>query len=324
MSVGTGSASFQFDLAAKGGHGGTSIGSGSFQFNGAAKSTVIEIYESQQPLQTDANFDDTLEARTSQFLIMSMGTQPAEEIFNSQDVVLSSTQVTAKEMYDSQTPALVLGANPMTDMNTSQVVVMSMVKSNPDRRQMRAFTFYQDGHWFYVLHLGNIGTIVFDTLTRKWSEWQSFNYNNWRANYGLNWNEDILAGSIDSNVVFQVSADTGTDMGTPIISRMTAGYPMRMRGTLVVDEVMLASSVGISAPIGDATFQLRGSDDYGLNWNDYGTLSMTDATPKTQVSWRSLGIITQPGRLFELVDNGAAKRINDLQMFSADEAPANG
>lgn len=319
MTVGTGSASFQFDLAAKGGHSGTAPGAGSFQFSVAAKSTTIEIYDSQQPLLGDANWNDSLELRASQLIVLAAGTQPADNIFSSQDVILSLTQIQAQEMYESQQPLLAMGANPMTDTNSSQLVVLSMVKSNPDRRQMRAFTFYQDGHWFYVLHLGNTGTIVFDTLTRKWSEWQSFNYNNWRANYGINWNEDVLAGSIDSNVIFQVTPDSGTDIGQPIISRMTAGYPMRMRGSLAVDEVMLASSVGVSTPIGDAAFQLRGSDDYGLNWSDYGTLTLTGATPKTQVSWRSLGVITQPGRLFELVDNGAAKRINDLQMFSVDE-----
>lgn len=319
MSDGTGTASFQFDLAAGAGHRGESTGIASFQFDCAAASTITEMYESQQPLLSDVNFDDTLEARSSQVALLVAGTSPAEDIFDSQLTLLSSTQIQAQEVYESQQTALALGANPMTDINSSQVVVLSMVRSNPDRRQMRAFTFYQDGHWFYVLHLGNTCTLVFDTLTRKWSEWQSFNYNNWRANCGINWNEDVLAGSIDSNVVFQVTPETATDLDQPIISRMTAGYPMRMRGTMVVDEVMLQSSVGVSAPVGDATFQLRGSDDYGVTWNDYGTLYMTDATPKTQVSWRSLGMITAPGRIFELLDNGAAKRINDLQMFSQDE-----
>lgn len=315
MSAATGSASFEFDAAVVGGHFGESTGIASFQFNAAAKSTVIEIFNSQDALITTGDGDNSV--RDSQVALLTAGTKPAELIFNSQDVLLTSTQIEAKFVYDSQQPLLAVGANPMTDVNSSQVAILTMSRSNPDRRQMRAWTFYQDGHWFYVLHLGNTGTIVFDTLTRKWSEWKSFNYNNWRANTGVNWNEDVVAGSLDSNVLFQVKPDFGTDMGDPIVSVLTGGYPMRLRNSATCDTVIVTSSVGMSTGT-VATMGLRTSDDYGLSWQDWGTLDLSTATPRTEVTWQSLGEITAPGRIFEITDSGAAKRINSLDMYSRD------
>lgn len=316
MTLATGSASFQFNGAATGDRTGKGSGTASFEFDGAAKSTVILIYNSQEALLTEATRSPL--TSVSQLALMYMGIYPAMSDFTSQIAVLTNSQITAKQVNNSQEARLAVGANPMTDTNTSQIAVLSMVRSNPDRRQMRAWPFYMDGHWFYVLHLGNLTTLVFDTLTRKWSEWKSTDYNIWRANYGVNWNEDIIGGSVDSNLIFQISPNVSDDTGKAIVSIITGGFPMRMRDNIRCDEVIVTSSVGVSTPVGAATMQLRGSDDYGLSWQDYGTLDLSLNNPRGIVTWQSLGEIASPGRIFEITDSGAAKRINSLDMYSRD------
>lgn len=315
MTDATGSATGQSNVSAVGAQSGVSSGTASGSSVVSARSGTIETYDSQLAALTDAAFD--LSVRAEQLAALTMGTQRADFLEGSQLLVKALTQITAEEEYASQLAVKTVGANDMTDINTSQLAVLTLVRSNPDRRKMRAWSFVQDGHWFYVLHLGNTTTLVFDTLTRKWSEWQTHNMNNWRANYGVNWNGDVLAGGVDNNVIYQVTPDYASDDGLPIISVLTGGYPMRLTNSITCDEVMVTSSVGMASTI-DATLKLETSDDYGLSWQDWGTLDLDTATPRTRVVWSSLGLITAPGRIFRLTDSGAARRINSLEMFSRD------
>lgn len=283
--------------------------------NAEGLSTITAIYAVQYPAQVLVNWMPPV--RTVQYAMLTMGAKPAYDIKGVQLSMLSLTKVAAKQMLATQLVENTLGSADPPMIQASQLVMLTLVRSSPDRRKIRAWKFRMDGHWFYVLHLGDTGTVVFDTTTRKWSEWKTKFYNIWRANYGSNWNEDITAGSVDSNMLFGISPKNNTDYGLEITSIFTAGFPMRMRGSVTCDEVMVSATIGF-APIGAATMQLETSDDMGASWIDQGTLDLNTDNPKLEVAWRSLGEISAPGRIFRLTDSGAAKTVTGIDMFSRD------
>ena len=307
------------NIGFRGGYDGRS---GNMRADGASdvsfKSTVVEARVSQLPVLASITHDTTVDLRSSQVVVKSMFGRPAFRAYDSQIVVKVSTQVEAKFEYLTQY-ARKVGAQWMPEARSSQVAVLSLVRSNPDRRKMRAYPFFMDGHWFYVLHLGETTTLVFDTVTRKWSEWNSQKYNNWRPNYIINWKGDVIGGSLDSNIVFNVSPIYDNDVGDPIISTITGGVPVRWVNDISCDAVMVTSSAGMTkGSVSVPSMQLRSSDDYGVTWNDWGSQDLSVWNPTIRLQWQSLGQISAPGRIFEITDTGAAKRINSLRLFSRD------
>lgn len=254
-----------------------------------------------------------------QLVMITLGSIPTQYDFTSELVSLALMQIAARQELVSELVELASIQGKVVDQ-VSQLVMLSMVRADPGKRQLRAFTFNQDGHSFYVLQLGAQGTVVYDQLTKKWSEWKSYLYNNWKANYGITYQGGAIAGSIDSNMIYNIDPLWMFDERTlPIVSTITGGYPMRMRNSVTCDEIMVTSSVGWVSGTVNAQLQLRTSDDFSKTWVDRGTLDMSTATPQTEVSWRSLGLINAPGRIFELTDlGGAAQRINSMEMFSRD------
>jgi hypothetical protein len=312
-----GSATGTATLSAKGGYTGRSAaGSAEGSSDLLAKSTIIELRSSQDVVVSSAQRNPSL--RDSQVVVKSMFGIPAEGIFSSQDVAKALIQIEAKFEYNTQLVRKV-DAQWMPSANASQVAVLSLVRSNPDKRELRAYSFFQDGHWFYVLHLGNQSTLVFDTTTRKWSEWRTTDFNNWRANYVVNWQSAVLGGDVSSNMVFDVAPSYDSDVTSPIVSVITGGIPVRWDNSISCDGVMVTSSAGMSTGTVTApSIGLRTSDDYGLTWQDWGTQDLTDWTPTFRLQWSSLGNVRAPGRIFEITDNGASKRINSLRLFSRD------
>lgn len=312
-----GSAIGEAFAGAGGGYSGVAAGAAVGEAFASAHSTIILDEVSQ--LGALALGASNPEVRVDQFVLITLGTIPARYEFMSSVSLLALTQITARDEYISQLPLISVIQGKVVE-KVSQVVVLTLARTNPGKRQLRAFPFNQDGHTFYVLQLGAIGTVVYDQTTGKWSEWQSWLYNNWKANYGINWQSGCIAGSIDSNMLYDVDPEYMFDeRALPIVSVITGGYPMRLRDSVACDEVMVTASVGYAPGAANSSFTLRTSDDRGLSWKNWGTLDMGAASPMTEVSWRSLGQISQPGRIFELTDNGgAAQSINSIEMFSRD------
>jgi len=139
--------------------------------------------------------------------------------------------------------------------------------SSPDQRELKVSTFNIDGHHFYMLQLGNFGTLVYDATTKQWSEWQSQGENRLRVSVAMNWGEEIIAGSFDSNALYNLKTGRGFDLGTTQIVRVVRGkLPMRTRATAQCKAVHFTGSARRGS-----TVQLRTSDDGGLTWIDHGT-----------------------------------------------------
>jgi hypothetical protein len=208
--------------------------------------------------------------------------------------------------------------------------VLALVKGRTDNRKARAWTFSLDGHHFYVLRAGEDATLIYDLTTNQWSEWVSGSRpTTWRAQSGTNWigmlntyvfaNSNVVAGDDTFGVLWVLDPDQGYDEspedGSEVQFSRTATtfIPKGMRETERLGAVYLTASVG-NPQVTGATITLRTSDDAGNTWQDHGTITATEGEYSQEFVWRSLGLIKQPGKLFEFVDNGASVRLDKLDI----------
>ncbi len=75
-----------------------------------------------------------------------------------------------------------------------------------------AFTYEQDGHFFYVLTFDEV-TWVFDITTGEWHERQSYNNANWRISCHAQFNGLELVGDMDGNKIGYLSPTFFYDWG---------------------------------------------------------------------------------------------------------------
>lgn len=177
----------------------------------------------------------------------------------------------------------------------------------------RAWEYVQDGHRFYVLHLGDFGTLVYDYTTGQWAEYATEGYDKvWNGEQGLMWNLRIVAGDNQNGNLWEVDPDSELDEEfKPIRRIVTAILPGDNRVYTTVDRIDLDCSVGF--PTGDTpAITLSWSDDGGNSFYtpDDGTLTIVAGDLEQEVSWTSLGSFTAPGRIIQFEDVGATVRID--------------
>lgn len=181
---------------------------------------------------------------------------------------------------------------------------------------LRAWSFWVDGNWFYILHLGLQGTWVYSVTAEQWYEWRTEGYENWNAEQGLVWDSRIVVGDNQNGILWEVNPDTQLDDDfRPITHQATAIIPASARETVVVDGVWLTCSVGF--PTGDTPLvSLRMSDDQGQTWIDLSDLAvvMNPDEFTQEIAFRSLGSFSAPGRIFEVTDVGATVRIDRAEI----------
>lgn len=215
----------------------------------------------------------------------------------------------------------------------SQLFVMAVVKGRIDDWELRAWTFSLDGHNFYVLKIGMSGTLVYDTETKQWSDWRTFGLQWWRLFTGMNWlgmsrttfgsadySTNIVAGDDATGRLYILDPTRGYDE-SPLAHRddvlmqrvVTGIIPMRGREVSECYGVYVTGSLAEPAVSG-AQMLLRTSDDDGETWAEHGYLTVDPTNFEQEFSWRSLGRICAPGRLFEVSDDGAMQRIDGADM----------
>jgi hypothetical protein len=185
-----------------------------------------------------------------------------------------------------------------------------------------------DGHDFYVLQLGEQGTLVCDLTTGQWMQWKSPERTAWRACLGTNWigigagalnnvstRANVVAGDDTYGAIWVLAPTQGYDESpidsaeeVPFTRTVMAGVPMRMRQTAPCNEVYLLGSKGGSAlTVTAQEIALRTSDDAERTWTEQGTITITPEEWDQEWVWRSLGIMGAPGRMFEFTDNCIAR-----------------
>lgn len=204
------------------------------------------------------------------------------------------------------------------EVNAHQLGIYVLCRPNADRRELRAWTFKQDDHEFYGIQLGVEGTLVWDKLTGQWAQWQSPGYAIWRAEDVVDWEGYNLACDTESGKIWEIDPTGRLDEGTTPIESKVVGYlTHRMRNNVSCFMAELAVSEG-QPPTGIAegavTITLRTSTDDGENFTNHGTVTGEGVNEDITVRWYGLGVMEEPGMLFELTDTGYARRIDGLNI----------
>lgn len=248
---------------------------------------------------------------TTQVVAYAVGGQVADESRAEQAVVLVAA---AGNTPDATYPVY-----------QQQFVAYALVKRNGDKRKLRAWTFPQDEHKFYVLQLGNSnGTLVYDTLTQQWARWQSPTEVYWRGEDGCDWEGFNVCCDTLSGKIFQIDAEGRLDYNdttdaddTPVTSIITGGMTKRMRTNTPCYMAELAISEG-QPPAGfDETtvgISMTTTDTQVTYDHGQGLVAGDGIT----VRWYGLGLMNHPGRVFYITDTGYARRIDGLNIELGD------
>ena len=223
------------------------------------------------------------------------------------------------------------GATFGMDIQTSQAYAMVAVLGRRANPVVRAWTYSLDGHDFYVLHLGDAETLVWDMTTLQWARWSTEGLARWRLVHGINWpGADNYAASYGSNILvgddtlgvlyfldpgleWDEDAEQGSEVPTYFKRQATGQVVIRGATSQPCFEVMLTGSLGEASSLSD-TVTLYTSDDAGHTYDDHGALTVTAGDYTGRFSWGSLGQMAAPGRLFRVEDYGAIARIDGLDL----------
>lgn len=205
-----------------------------------------------------------------------------------------------------------------------------LIRGRIDDPKVRVWTFTLDGHDYYVIRLGNIETLVYDTYSEQWSVYGDAEDSLWEAYQGINWigsgslsdryGSNIIVGDDSNGALYFLNPEAYSDDDRVDGELTPRTFERVFQGQLTKRSydyekcyaVELLGSIGkMDQPtLTDVTLYI--SDDQGITYSDMGTITIPNESYKTRVDWRSLGSFTAPGRLFKIVDTGALHRVDSL------------
>lgn len=217
------------------------------------------------------------------------------------------------------------------NMPTTQAQVLAVVRGTVDNPKLASWAFTLDGHDIWVLKLGtDMKTLVFDISTGQWAWWSSPTTDHWRLNTGFNWKSsgnlpfqygsNVIVGDDSYGVLWVLNPNQGVDddildVTQSTFSRIATGQmTARDRQFTPIYSVALTASLGEPA-VTPNSVTLRYSDDQGRTFVVADDIKTAVAGDYYQdFEWRSLGVLTSPGRLFQIEDDGAFARIDGLDV----------
>lgn len=197
------------------------------------------------------------------------------------------------------------------------VVLVAYGEGARENLTQRAWGFVLDGHTFYVLHLGELGTFVCDLSTGLWAQFQTQGMSQWNAEAGLMWQGMIVAGDNQNPTLWDFDPDGQLDDDyKPIVHEAVGIYPVRTRNYVSFDLLSITVSHSNPNPSSPAsTIELSYSDDDGKTFHtaDPTFTIVSDSEPQ-DVQWSSLGSANQPGRIFKITDVGGMVRLSSADL----------
>lgn len=261
---------------------------------------------------------NTPEIRTTQadILVVYGGNTDTERV--TQAYALAAINLPTGFERTTQVYANVAGTTS-PDVRVTQQYVLVAIKQGADQRMIRAWTFTQDDHDFYVLSLGS-QTLVYDKLTDQWAQWLNSDAVYWRGIDGCDWEGWNVCIDPDSGKIFKIDPDNRLDYTTtPIVSQVFGGMTERFRNytPCYMAEVAISQArppAGLADPT-TVGIRLRTYDT--VTWTDHGTLQGQATGNMLYARFYGLGLLKSPGCLFEITDYGYARRIDGLNVEMA-------
>lgn len=249
--------------------------------------------------------------RAAQAGVMAVAIWPAENVNASQAGVVSVTEAS-------------------TAIRVAQAGVMIVARGRVADPALRAWGFWLDAHWYYVLRLPTGTTLVYDLSTEQWSIWGSGDSSLWRAFHGTNWlgsgaltnyGSNVLVGDDGNGSLYFLDPLGHADDDAVAGSEIQRPFLREVSGQIITSGTGWTPCFGVrlSGPIGDVdddtllTVTLSTSDDRGHSYDDQGAITLTPGDYGARAEWLALGSFPPPGRLFKLSDYGAIQRIDGFE-----------
>lgn len=180
---------------------------------------------------------------------------------------------------------------------------------------LSAWLFRFNRHDFYIIS-SPLFTVVYDVTADLWAKWDTYQLPYWVAQTGIQTRSTVYAGDITSNKIYRLEEGVGDDT-LPVV-REVSGFLGAGGRPVKVGEVIAYVNSGWSPSYTlEPTLELRWSDDLGATWSDYVGASLGQRGDyQRTVSYRSLGLLRNAGRIFEF-------RISDFVRFRIDHCTMN-
>jgi hypothetical protein len=181
--------------------------------------------------------------------------------------------------------------------------------SRADLTSVDAFSWEAEGHTFYALNWGdalgsNSGSWVFDVLTGKWHERESYGYTRWRATAYAMHNGRHIVGD-DTGKLYVMGRDYHNEAGQPMILDIQpaplntfpiGGIVHRMDLDIVPG---VGSDEGSTDQLTNPVISLSSSDDGGRSFGRERSRALgTEGEYRRRVRWLSCGSVRSTGRIW--------------------------
>ena len=159
----------------------------------------------------------------------------------------------------------------------------------------RLWTFYIDATEFLALRLDD-STYVMPLRTRTWHRFSSYGEANWLP--------QCHAGSVFGTSDGRLAVFDGhLDFGSVLVRLFRGGFPINSGGVTVNNLIMRTNpgtTTYLTGDYAEPVVEMRISRDKGNEWGEWRSVSLgTQGQYRKKVSWRGLGMASQPGLLAE-------------------------
>lgn len=193
-------------------------------------------------------------------------------------------------------------------VNVGDATISEALRRTADLSGAFCWSFLVDDHAYLVMTLNSTsGTYVLDVSSGFWSQWTSFNdvitTFPWAAIVGFQFKDaSILGGGFYQNEIWDISPNYKTDDASNIPGLLTGGTPILGKPQRC-DSVTLIMNAGF--PAADSTVSLQCSDDQGRTYGTAIPITVASGALTNDYTmnpvWRQLGLMRQPGRVFQFL-----------------------
>lgn len=176
------------------------------------------------------------------------------------------------------------------------------LRRNGRNDNLSAWAFAIDGHTFYCLTIGDIGTFVHDAENPgSWLHWYTYGRDTWRAWIGTpGHSAPVLCGDDTNGKLYLLDPTLNEDDGVTMVRQVVGGVQV-LGKPVRCDSVVLYGAVGWTENVDEEPFvEINFSDNQGASVDGpWIQMSMGRQGDYNAVmsAWQ-LGMISPPGRIF--------------------------
>lgn len=172
-------------------------------------------------------------------------------------------------------------------ISTSSVEYKLSSRGNKD---YRAFTYYEEGHYFYVLTIDGDTTLVYDMTTNLWHTRESLGTTWGLRNMVVNEKGVWVGADVSSGNIYYVGLDYYSENGQTILRKAITSPLSNGVDYFTLNKFEIDMETGKSLPNQEDTITLSFSSDGGVEFKNDHTISLgAQGERKKRIVWRRLG-----------------------------------